>query len=81
LALELGQGEFLVFGFRTGGFDPFGDLGSGGLGMVHAGQVRHGLGALFAAADRHVGGFIGTQDGKGMFEGFELAAELIEFFE
>ncbi len=82
-ALELGQGELLV-GVEIlglGGLDEVGDFGSGGLGVVHAGQIGHGLGALVAAAHGHMGGLVGTEDGKGVLERFELAAEAVEFGE
>mgnify|MGYP003635987498 CR=1 FL=1 len=63
LALELGQSQALVLAFGPGGLDPVGDYGGGGLGMIHAGQVGHGLGALVAATDCHMRGFVGPQNG------------------
>ncbi|MCY1544690.1 hypothetical protein D9M68_805890 [compost metagenome] len=81
MPLELGQRERLVFAFGLCCRNPVGDFGRGGLGMIHAGQVRHGLGPLFAAADRHMGGFVRPQYRQRMLQRFELAAESIEFLE
>src|SRR3546814_6250217 len=55
LALELSQSERLILAFWLCRFDPVGDLGRGRLGMIHARQVRHGLGPLLAPAHRHMG--------------------------
>ena len=49
--------------------------------MVHAGERRHRLGALLAAADRHMGGLVGAEDRQRMLQRFELVAELVEFCE
>src|SRR5690606_21770783 len=58
-----------------------GDFGRSGLGVIHAGKVRHGLGTLVAATDGHMGGFVGAQDGERMLQRFEFATETIEFLE
>ena len=82
-ALELVHSDRLVRRqlLLAGRLDPIGNVRRGGLGVIHAGQVCHGLGPLFAPSDGHMGRFVGAKDGKGVFERFELAAEIIEFLE
>ncbi len=67
--------------FAFGRRDPVADLGCGGLAMAHAGEHRHGFGPRLAAADGHVGGLVGAEDGQRMGKGFEPAAELVESLE
>ncbi len=46
--------------------------------MAQAVEEGDGFGALFAAADRHVGRFVRREDGDGVLDGFELAAKGFE---
>ena len=84
VALEFAHGAACwssFSGFAFGGVDPVGDLGRGRLAMMHAGQRRHRLGALLAAADRHMRRLVGAEDGQRMLQRFELVAEFVEFGE
>ena len=49
--------------------------------MRHGGKNAHRLGALFAAAVGHVHGLVHAQHGLRMVDGFEAAAEVVEFSE
>jgi hypothetical protein len=62
-----------------GRVDPVGDFGRSGLGVIHAGEIRHRLGTLVATANRHMGGLVGAENGERMLQRFELAAEIVEF--
>ena len=81
VAAQFGEGRPLLVVERLvfGGGDPVGDFGRGRPGVIHAGQRRHRLGALLAAADGHVRRFIGAEDGQRMLKRFELVAEIVEF--
>ena len=61
--------------------DPVGDLGRGRACVVHAGQRRHRRRPLLAAPNRHMGRLIGAENGQRMLQRFELAAEMVDFFE
>ena len=49
--------------------------------MQHARKRGHRLGALFAAADRHVRRLVGAEDGQRVLQRFKLVAEVVEFLE
>ena len=82
-ALEFRHGRLLrrveVFRFRLG--DPLRHMRGRRHLMRHGGDDAHGLRALLAAAVRHVHGLVHAQHGLGMVEGFEPAAEMVEFGE
>ena len=82
-AAELGNGCPLcgveVFVLRL--VDPVGDVRCGCHFMRHGGQHAHCLGALLGASVRHVHGFVHAQHGLRMAQGFEAAAEMVEFGE
>ena len=58
--------------------EPVADLRRGCLAMVHAGKRRHRLGPLLAAADRHMGGLVGAEDGQRMLQPLQPAAMIVE---
>ena len=82
-ALQFAQRRllFLVQRFAFRGSDPVCDLRRGRPGVVDAGQRRHRLGAFFAAAHRHVGRFVGAEDGQRMFQRLDLAQVVVKFCE
>ena len=83
VAAELAERRLLVLVERlaAGGLDPVGDLRGGRAGVQHAGERSHRLGALLAAADRHMRRLVGAEDGQRMLQRFELAAEFVELGE
>ena len=74
-----GRPLLLAQRFLLGGGDPVGDFRCGCPRVVHAGQCRHRLGTLLAAADGHMRRLIGAENGQRMLKRFELVAEVVEF--
>ena len=82
-ALELRHRGFLrgIEVFLLGRANPVGNLRRCRHFMRHGGKNAHRLRALFAAAVRHVHGLVHAQHGLRVVDGFETAAEVIEFSE
>jgi hypothetical protein len=66
--------------FERGG-EPLGDLGGGRHLVIHAGEHRHGFGALLPAADGHHHLFVNAENGLSVLKRFELLAEVFELGE
>ena len=83
MAAELPERRLLIPVERlsAGGLDPVGDLRGGRAGVQHSGERSHSLGALLAAADRHMRRLVGAEDRQRVLQRFELAAEFVELGE
>ena len=81
-AAELAQRRCLILvqSLVGGCLDPVRDFRGGCHAVGHAGERRHCLGALFAAANSHVRCLVGAKNCERVFERLEPAAKGIELF-